>query len=78
MQLKSDIRFPQTDPRHHTGAIKAMLDEIITHVREDVDKVDEPQAKAIFEMTAEVLLGVKKTYEDYEKKEERAFSQSDG
>lgn len=51
-----------------------MLNEIITHAREDVDKVEEPQAKAIFEMTAQVLQGVRKTYEDYEKKVERVFA----
>lgn len=74
MQIKSDSSLPESDPLRHTAHIKAMLAEVITHAREDVDKVDEPQAKAIFEMTAQVLQGVRNTYEDYEKKMERAFA----
>ncbi|MEK6703286.1 MAG: hypothetical protein AABZ53_13560 [Planctomycetota bacterium] len=74
MQFKPDTSLPESDPLRHTAHIRAMLVEIIAHARADVGKVDEPQAKAIFEMTAEVLLGVRKTYEDYEKRMERAFA----
>ena len=63
----------QSDPRHHTSKIKGMLDDMAKHVREDVDKVQDPQAKALFETTAEVLLGLKTAYEHYETKSEPAF-----
>jgi hypothetical protein len=65
--------FPESDPRHHTAKIKGMLDEIVRHVREDAGKVSEPKAQAIFETTAEVLLGLEKAYDDYEKQAESAM-----
>jgi len=50
-----------------------MLDDVITHVREDVEKVTDPKAQAIFEMTAEVLTGVKTVYEHFELGSKTAF-----
>lgn len=44
-----------------------------THLREDIDKVDEPQLKAMFETAAEVQGGLKKTFGDYEKNNEAAW-----
>jgi hypothetical protein len=41
-----------------------------THLRSDVGKVDEPQAKALFETSTEVLGGLKKAFQDYEKKKQ--------
>jgi hypothetical protein len=66
-------QFPESNPRHHTANIKGMLDDVITHAREDVDKVNEPKAQALFETTAEVLIGLRKAYDDYERGEERAW-----
>ena len=53
------------DPRHHTQKMAKQLQDTITHLREDVKKVDEPRAKALFEVTAEVLIGLRKTFEDF-------------
>lgn len=61
---------PNRDPRHHTQKIKGMLDDLIRHVREDVGKVDEPKAQALFETTAEVLGGLKTAYDHYEDNQE--------
>jgi hypothetical protein len=49
------------------------LTEIIGHLREDVEKVDEPQLKAMFETSAEVLGGLVKAFRDYERKNEAAW-----
>jgi len=35
--------------------MKRRLDETVAHLRKDIDKVDEPQLKAMFETSAEVL-----------------------
>ena len=43
------------------------------HLREDVTKVDEPQLRAMFETSAEVLVGLKKAFSDYEQKDEAAW-----
>jgi hypothetical protein len=45
----------------------------VTHLRQDIDKVDEPQLKAMFETSAEVLTGLVKAFDDYEKKNESAW-----
>ena len=49
------------------------LKETIGHLREDIDLVDEPQLKARFEMSAEVLGGLVKAFHDYEQKNESAW-----
>jgi hypothetical protein len=65
--------FPESDPRHHTTNIKRMLDDAARHAREDVKKVKDPKAQALFETTAEVLIGLRKAYDDFEKKTEDAW-----
>ena len=64
------------NPRHHTQKMKNRLHETVTHLREDVQKVDEPQLKAMFETSAEVLGGLVKAFSDYEKKNEAAWRKS--
>lgn len=49
------------------------LTETIDHLRSDIEKVDELQRKAMFETTAEVLIGLKKAFSDYERKNESAW-----
>jgi hypothetical protein len=61
------------DPRHHTQKMQQRLEEIIAHLREDIDKVDEPRFKAMFETSAEVLGGLVKAFRDYEQKSESAW-----
>ncbi|GGI25373.1 hypothetical protein [Bradyrhizobium guangdongense] len=61
------------DPRHHTQKMQKAFQEIRNHLREDVQKVDEPQLKAMFETSAEVLGGLEKAFRDYEQKNEKAW-----
>lgn len=63
----------ESDPRHHTQQMQQRLQELIDHLREDIEKVDEPQLEAMFETSAEVLGGFKKAFSDYEKKNESAW-----
>jgi ferric iron reductase protein FhuF len=60
------------DPRHHTQKMQKRLQEVRDHLREDIEKVDEPQLKAI-ETSAEVLSGLIKAFRDYEQKNEKAW-----
>ncbi len=69
----SHQNYPESDPRHHTGNIKRMLNDAITHVRSDVSKVDDPNAQGLFETTAEVLNGLVKAYDHDEGKSEKAW-----
>ena len=66
----------ENTPQHHTAKIKEMLTGVIEHARSDVDKVDDPKAQALFETTAEVLIGLKKAYEDYEQGTETAWKKA--
>jgi uncharacterized membrane-anchored protein YhcB (DUF1043 family) len=63
----------ERDQRHHTQKMQRRLKETIDHLREDIDKVDEPQLKAMFETSAEVLGGLVKAFHDYEQKNESAW-----
>jgi hypothetical protein len=64
------------NPQHHTQNMKKRLQEIVDHLRQDIGKVDEPQLKAMFETSAEVLGGLIKAFGDYEKKNEAAWRKS--
>ncbi|WP_046869103.1 hypothetical protein [Microvirga massiliensis] len=66
------------NPRHHTQNMQQRLQELIDHLRQDIATIDEPQLKAMFETSAEVLTGLVKAFRDYEEKNEPAWrSQSD-
>lgn len=66
----------ERDPLYHTRKMKAALKEIKDHLREDIEKVDEPQFKALFETSAEVIGGLEKAFSDYEQKNEKAWQVS--
>ncbi len=70
------MQFPEGDPRHHTAKLKQMLSEIIEHARQDVGKVSDPKAQALFETTAEVLSGLEKAFKDFEQRAEPAWKTS--
>ena len=61
------------DPRDHVEKMKDQLQKTIDHLRADVTKVDDPQFKALFETSAEVLGGLVKAFNDYERKNEAAW-----
>lgn len=60
-------------PTVHTRNVRQQLDELADHLRRDVEIVDEPQAKALFETSAEVLKGLSTAFEHYEQKSEPAW-----
>ncbi len=72
----NEKQFSENDPRHHTTKIKRMLDDLVKHLREDVQKVTEPKAQALFEMSAEVLGGLHKAFDDYEANAEAGMRHS--
>jgi len=62
-----------SDPRLHAANIKKLLSETAEHARADVEQVQDPLARALFETTAEVLAGLVHAYEHYEEKSEAAW-----
>lgn len=62
-----------SDPKEHTQNIKSELQKLADHLRKDIGRVDDVRAKALFETSAEVLLGLKTAFTDYEEGEEEAW-----
>ena len=58
-------------PPHSNDA--ATFTPTIDHPREDIEKVDEPQFKAMFETSAEVMGSLVKAFKHYEQKNESAW-----
>ena len=63
----------ENKPNHHTQKIKAQMCQLIDHLRLDIGKITEAKAQALFETSAEVLTGLVKAFDDYEKKSEVAW-----
>lgn len=61
------------NPVHHTQNVKQMMNDLINHLRDDISKIDEPKAAALFETSAEVLKGLVTAFEHYEEKNEEAW-----
>jgi hypothetical protein len=61
------------DAPHLTEKMRHAFFGLQQQLREDVEKVDEPQLKALFEESAEVLGALARTFEDYQSKREPAW-----
>jgi len=70
--------YDQSDPRYHAVNIQPMLQELLTHCREDATRIDEPKGQALCEATAEVLKGLATTWQHYETRAEAALTPSAG
>jgi hypothetical protein len=62
-----------SDPTVHARNIQQMLNEMVDHLRDDINRVTEPKAQALFETSAEVLLGLRTAFEHYEKGSEKGM-----
>jgi hypothetical protein len=70
------MQYSENNPRHHTAKLKQMLTDVVNHAREDAHKISDPKAQALFETTAEVLIGLRKAFEDFEQKKEEAWKKA--
>jgi hypothetical protein len=61
------------EPQAHTKNIRGEFRALIQHLRDDVKRVDEPQARALFETAAEVITGLDTAFQHYEEKSEQAW-----
>ena len=69
----ASARHSSTHSRHHIAKIHGMLGDLVAHLREDVRKVNDPGAQALFETSAEVLSGLARAYKHYDAKSEEAW-----
>ena len=58
--------YREDTARYHVVKVRGMLNAVMRHCREDVEKVAEPKAQALFESTAELLDGLINRYSRYE------------
>ena len=59
--------YTEDNPRYHLVKVRGMLNAVMRHCREDIEKVVEPKAQALFETTAELLDGLINAYSRYER-----------
>ena len=59
--------YREDNPLYHVVKVRGMLGAVVKHCREDIGKVAEPKAQAIFETTAELLDGLINAYSRYER-----------
>ena len=69
----STTTINSADPKVHSTHIQEMLQDLIDHTRQDVDRVQEPRFQALLETSAEVLNGLKTAYRDYNDGKEKAW-----
>ncbi len=66
------VSASKRDPRHHVRKMQRALREIKDHLTKDINKVDDPKLKGMFEKTAEVIGHLEKAFQDYEQESEAA------
>lgn len=59
---------PEDSPLRETAGAKELMKELILQLRDGVKNVEEPKAQAILETSAEVVRGLLKAFDEYEKK----------
>ena len=62
-----------SDPIDRVRNMSERLTEIIGGLRADIERVEEPQFRAMFETAAEVLVGLVTAFRHYEEKSEHAW-----
>jgi hypothetical protein len=67
------MAYVENNPTYHAVKIRGMLNNVIKLCREDIEKVTEPKAQAMFETTAEVLTGLMTAYSHYETEVEQTM-----
>lgn len=64
-----------SNAKEHSANIRSGLQELVDHLRKDIKKVDDPKAKALFETSAEVLIGLMTAFSHFEEGEEEAWKE---
>jgi hypothetical protein len=64
------MQYREDDSRYDSSTLKKMRNDVAHHARDGLGKVSGPKAPALFETTAEVLLGLQKHYKGFEHKNE--------
>ena len=74
--MKTPNDESSSDPAAHSALLVQEITGLIDHLRDDVERVTEPQFQALLETSAEVLGGLRKAFKDYGKHAEAAWRSS--
>lgn len=58
-----------SDPRDHTPQIRTAFAVHSQHLRKDINEIEHPKAQTLFETAAEVLEGLDKAFDHFERSE---------
>jgi hypothetical protein len=61
------------NPREHAANVRKMIEDVATHLKQDLGRIDDPAGKALFETSREVLSGLARAFEHYEAAAEPAW-----
>ncbi len=68
--------YSENDPRRHTTHFRTQFEKLQQELRQQVKEVEEPQARCLFETSAEVLEGLQRAFEHYERRSEPAWTKA--
>ncbi|MGA9462221.1 MAG: hypothetical protein WBV28_05480 [Terracidiphilus sp.] len=74
--MSKDSKVAEIDSSRYMTQTKETLTALIDQVRSNVARVDDPKAKALFETTAEVLMGLRRAYHDFGQKSEEVWKKA--
>ena len=73
MKKASKDNESSPDPAVHSKNIQRQLTDLVEHLREDIEVVDDPRFAALLETSAEVVNGLKTAFAHYDQGRERAW-----
>lgn len=71
--MAMNVHETSRDAKVHTANLRSEMQALVDHLRKDIEMVDDPRAKAVFETSAEVIGGLMKTLRDFDDSKEAAF-----
>ena len=73
-ELADEMKLSHADKR--AAAFEDRLESLKRDLRDEIGDLNDPQAKALFETTAEAIGGLQDAFEDYRAKTEEAWEAS--
>lgn len=61
------------DSREVARGLRSKMDDLVGELRQQIGTVDDPSARALFETSAEVIIGLRTAFEHFENKSEEAW-----
>lgn len=63
----------RTSAKTSASRLRNSMEDLVSQLRSEINRVDDPRAQALFETTAEALQGLITAFEHYDEGREAAF-----